>query len=265
MPGDEKQTIYVWVDALINYISALGYPDGDKFKKFWPAEVQLLAKDILKFHCIIWPAMLKALDIDQPQTLFVHGFFTVNGKKMSKTLGNVIDPAKLAEQFGTDAARYLIVSQFPFGQDGDIKEEEFVTKYNADLANGLGNLVSRVLGMTEKYFDGKVPEGKSNKIIDFKKIQKEFDQNFVDFKIFENIKLILDVIKQADLYISETKPWEIKDEKKLAALIRSLLDVIQELATLIIPFLPETSEKILAKFDTEKGTVSKGDPLFLRK
>jgi len=288
VPFDQEQAIYVWVDALINYISALGYPDDKKFKKFWPAEVQLLAKDILKFHCIIWPAMLKALEIEQPKTLFVHGFFTVNGQKMGKTLGNVIDPAELVAKYGADAARYLIVSQFPFGNDGDIKEDEFVTKYNADLANGLGNLVSRVLGMTEKYFDGVIPsevkgpkmssraatdpelcEGKravkGSKIVDFKKIHTEFDQNFTDFKILENVKLILHVIKQADLHISETKPWEITDNQQLANIIYNLLETIRELGNLIIPFLPKTSEKIFAKLNIEEGKVTKGDPLFERK
>ena len=160
---DKSQVAYVWVDALSNYISAIGYgDDDDAFKKWWTdAEVvHLMAKDILKFHCLFWPAMLMAAGIKTPETLFLHGFFTVDGEKMSKTLGNMIDPNVMVEEFGPDATRYLLLTQFPFGVDGDVQAKRFVTQYNSDLANDLGNLVSRVVKMIQVNFDGKLPAPK---------------------------------------------------------------------------------------------------------
>ncbi|MFH0988231.1 MAG: methionine--tRNA ligase [Parcubacteria group bacterium] len=249
VPWDVQQTVYVWVDALINYISALGYPDGKAFWKFWPADLQLLGKDILKFHCLIWPAMLLALDIDLPKALFVHGFFTIDGKKISKTLGNVIDPNDLVNEFGVDGARYLIVSQFAFGQDGDIKANEFVTKYNADLANGLGNLVSRVLAMAEKYCGGKVPKKRFGQVIDLSKTWQAVDDNYSQFKIFENVKEIWSVIKWCDGYIDEKKPWAMDKEGRhdeVNQIIYNLLEIIRNIGWWVKPLMPETGAKILA-------------------
>jgi methionyl-tRNA synthetase len=277
LPFDTKQTTYVWVDALLNYISALSYPAGDNFKKFWPANVQLLAKDIAKFHCIIWPAMLIAIGVEPPKTLFVHGYFTIDGKKMSKTLGNVIDPKDLVEQFGVDAARYLIISQFPFGQDGDIKADEFKVKFNADLANGVGNFVSRVLGMTEKYFENKVPAGETAPVLDWSDVYENYEENFKRLKIWENAKLIFDTIKRLDGFIAAAKPWDVAktDENELKTMIYNLLESIRELSILLEPFLPETSRKIFAKLNIAEGdekkplragaTIEKGDALFSRR
>lgn len=283
VPFDPEQTIYVWVDALINYISALGYPDNEKFNKFWPANVHLLAKDILKFHCIIWPAMLIAAGIETPRDLFVHGYFTIDGKKMSKTIGNVIDPIELSEEFGTDAARYLIISQFPFGQDGDVKAEEFKIKYNADLANGIGNLVSRVLSMAEKYCDNKIPAKKYTLDLDLENIWLKIDDNYRDYKVFENLKEIWDVISWCDNYIAERKPWELakggKDDE-VNQIVYNLIEVIRHLGWLVSPILPTTSKEILSRIGETKSlysevkkngqlesgkSIEKGDPLFLRK
>src|SRR3989339_1492570 len=155
LPFDANQKTYVWVDALSNYISALGYPKSKNFQKFWPADAQFLALDILKFHAVYWPAILMALDLPLSK-LYIHGFFTLDGKKMSKTLGNVIDPNELADKYGAEVSKYLILSQFSFGQESDIKLEDFPIKYNADLVNGLGNLVSRVTNMIELYLDGQL-------------------------------------------------------------------------------------------------------------
>ena len=283
LPFDKEQTTYVWVDALINYISALGFPDGEKFKKFWPANVHLLAKDILKFHCIIWPAMLLAAGIELPKDLFVHGYFTLDGKKMSKTLGNVIDPNDLVEQFGVDAARYLVISQFIFGQDGDVKVDEFPIKYNSDLANGLGNLVSRVLSMAEKYCESKVPDKKFKAELDLAKLWKKIDQGFAEYKVFENLKEIWEAIRWCDSYIDETKPWSLAKEGKqqeLDQVIYNLLEILRHLAWLVKPILPEASAEILKRLDeadclyveaiqvgkiTPGTKVEKGEPLFLRK
>ncbi len=283
LPFDQSQTTYVWVDALINYISALGYPKSENYKKFWPADVHLLAKDILKFHCIIWPAMLLAADIELPKELFVHGFFTLDGKKMSKTLGNVIDPNDLVKEFGVDAARYLIISQFVFGQDGDVKVEEFPIKYNSDLANGIGNLVSRVLSMTEKYCGSLVPDKSWNAEIDLQGVWTNLEKNYTEYKIFENLKDVWSVITWCDHYIDKTKPWTLVKEGKqteLEQVLYNLLEIIRHLGWLLKTILPVASAEILRRLGEgeltyeeaikigriKPGTkVDKGEPLFLRK
>ena len=150
VPGDDTQVVYVWADALVNYISALGYPKGEKFKKYWPADVHVVGKDILRFHATIWPAMLLSLGIELPKTIFVHGFITADGQKMSKSLGNVIDPFELVEKYGTDAVRYFFLREIPSTEDGDFSYEKFEVRYNADLASGLGNLVARVVTLATK-------------------------------------------------------------------------------------------------------------------
>ena len=282
VPFDKEQTIYVWVDALINYISALGYPDGEKFEKFWPANIQLLGKDILKFHAVIWPAMLISAGIETPKDLFVHGYFTIDGKKMSKTLGNVIDPNDLVKDFGSDAARYLIVSQFPFGQDGNVNLEEFKVKFNADLANGLGNLVSRVLSMSEKYCESKVPNKQYTAEVNLEKLWSTVDANYKEYKIFENLKEIWSLISWCDGYIAETKPWALAKEEKFEEvnqIVYNLIEILRHLGWLVDPILPVTSKEILRRvsesncsFDqaivvgkTQAGDpIDKGDPLFLR-
>ncbi len=283
VPFDQDQTVYVWVDALLNYISALGYPNDEKFTKFWPANTQLLAKDILKFHAIIWPAMLIAAEIEPPKELFIHGYFTIDGKKMSKTLGNVIDPNDLVLEYGVDAARYLIVSQFPFGQDGDVRAEEFVIKYNADLANGIGNLVSRVISMAEKYCDNKVPAGKYNADFDVASFWQTIETNYSEYKIYENLKEIMALVSWADNYVAETTPWSKAKEGKsdeVNQIIRNLLEILKHLAVALLPVLPETGIEILRRLNVEvtdiqnskkidafiDGTsLDKGEPLFLRK
>lgn len=264
VPFDQDQVIYVWVDALINYISALGYPDGELYEKFWPANTQLLAKDILKFHCVIWPAMLEAIGAPAPSELFVHGYFTIDGQKMSKTIGNVIDPNDLVEEFGADAARYLIVSQFPFGNDGDVKAEEFKVKYNADLANGIGNLCNRVFTMAKRYCDGKVPEGEYSGSLDLAKLWQTVDKGYSEYKLFENLQEIWKVIAWADGYINETKPWALDKEGKkeeVNKIIYNLLEVIRHIGWLVLPILPETGHKIVGflgdKIDSEFENVSK--------
>lgn len=283
VPFDQEQTIYVWVDALLNYISALGYPNDDKFKNFWPANTQLLAKDILKFHAIIWPAILIAAGVETPKELFVHGYFTIDGKKMSKTIGNVIDPNDLVTEFGVDAARYLIVSQFPFGQDGDVKAEEFKVKYNSDLANGVGNLVSRVISMAEKYCNNKIPTLKYAGSFNFVELWNRVEQNYADYKIYENLREIQDLISWADNYIAETTPWAKAKEGKadeVNQIIYNLIESLKQLSGLILPILPQTGAEILKRInfvsedinaiktldnlDSDK-LLNKGEALFLRK
>lgn len=286
VPFDLEQTVYVWVDALINYISALNFKDNDfKFKKFWPADIHLMAKDILKFHAIIWPAMLLALNLDLPKKIFAHGFFTIDGQKMSKSIGNVVDPSSLVEEFGSDATRHLIISQFQFGNDGDIKAEDFDTKYNADLANGIGNLVSRVLAMTQKYFDSQVPSAKYSASFDLAEFWQQLDDGYEQVKIYENLQTILAGIKWCDTYIDDTKPWQLAktDKKKLGQIIYNLLEIIRHLSFALLPYLPQTAQKIWDKLAVNeqkkllfakikkvgllkpKTKIKKGEPLFLRK
>jgi len=262
IPWDEKQKTYVWVEALQNYISAIGYGDNEQeFKKWWPADVHLMAKEILKFHCVYWPAILIAGGLELPKQIYLHGFFTVNSQKMSKSLGNVIDPYKLVEKFGVDATRYLLISQFSFGQDGDIKESLFKEKYNADLANNLGNLVSRVLNMIEKYCDGKIP----------KQLPAFLELNYIDEYIerleFERaLKELWGTIDRANRHIDENAPWKLAKEdskrEQLEQVLSQLAYFLFEVARVLRPFMPSTAETIIGSLSAEK--ITKGEPLFKR-
>jgi methionyl-tRNA synthetase len=255
LPFDKNQIVYVWVDALLNYLTGDG---SDKFKDYWKNGyvIHLLAKDILKFHAIYWPAMLLAVGENLPETEFIHGFFTVNGQKMSKTLGNVIDPNDLVEKFGVDGTRYLLISQFPFGQDGDVKEEKFAEKYNSDLANGLGNLVARVLTLTTRNSIQYSGNSKDKEILKLVKETKEnYEKDMEQFKLYEALEEIWKLISFCDTYIEKNKPWGLTDKKKLEEVLSNLLYCISEIADLIAPFLPETSEKIKNQIKTGKSEI----------
>jgi len=262
LPFDEKQKTYVWVEALQNYISAIGYGDDEKsFKKWWPADIHLMAKDIIKFHCIYWPALLIAAGIQPPKKIFVHGFFSLDGKKMSKSLGNVIDPRELVKEFGVDATRYLLLSQFPFGQDGDIKRVLFKEKYNADLANNLGNLVSRVLNMIEKYCNGKIPKQVPSPVY-----LKSIEERMKNLEFDRALKEIWQAIAKANQTIDENEPWKMaKDDdkkQKLEDLLSQLASFLFDLSAVIRPFMPSTGEKIMGALGADK--IKKGEPLFKR-
>ena len=258
LPFDNNQVVYVWVDALLNYYTGDG---SEKFREYWKEGqvIHLLAKDILKFHAIYWPAMLLAAGWELPDEEFIHGFFTINGQKMSKTLGNVIDPNDLVERFGVDGARYLLLSQFPFGQDGDIQEERFVEKYNADLANGLGNLTSRILALVAKYRTQGLESKISDKILQKKitEIKDNYKKDMTEFKLYEALEEIWKLISFGDSYIDKNKPWELikTDVKKAEQVLSNLLYCLSIIADLIKPFLPETSEKIKTQLETKKPDV----------
>ena len=264
LPFDSKQNVYVWVDALQNYISAIGYGDDKKqFTKWWKeAEViHLMARDILKFHAIFWPAMLLAADVPVPQREFIHGFFSINGQKMSKSLGNIIDPNVMVKEFGADATRYLLISQFPFGADGNIEQANFVTKYNSDLANGLGNLVSRTLNMIEKFSDGKIPQ-----IVDCPQDLSQVDQYIEQLAFDKALQEIWRSIAWANSQIDHQKPWKLAEsgqQKELNKLLSELAGLICRIGQAIEPFMPETAQQILAQISSEK--ICKGNPLFASK
>ena len=247
---DGSQTTYVWVDALLNYISGIGYnSDNSDFNKLWPADVHLMAKDILWLHVVLWPAMLLAIGLPLPKKVYAHGFFTVNGQKMSKTIGNVIEPGKLIEKFGVDAARYLLLSAFPFGTDGDFSLEGLVEKYNSDLANNIGNLVARVMTMINKYTDGEIPEGGKNGseavLAEFRPIKGYFE-NLEFHRVVETIQKTANL---ANSYIEEKAPWNMAKTKspELNGVLYNLCEIIWVMSHYLYPFMPETAENIWAK------------------
>ncbi len=260
LPFDKSQVTYVWVEALQNYITGIGYGSDDKtFEKFWPADIHLMAKDIIKFHALYWPAMLIAAELPLPKVIFAHGFFTIDGEKMSKSLGNVIDPDALVDDFGSDAVRYLLLSQFPFGADGDVKAGEFVIQYNSDLANGLGNLVSRVLSMADKYFNGIVPDKDFEFSDEVAGIWNQYEDAMKSFQIDKVVETIRKLNSFADGYVERQKPWLLAKEDKiqLAKVIYNLLEVIRHLALMVYPVMPEVVEQIFKYLNQENWKTKK--------
>jgi len=249
LPFDKEHTCYVWVDAFWNYITGLQI--NEKYDKFWPPQLQLMANDILRVHATIWPALLLALDIPLPEKLFIHGYFTVNGKKMSKTIGNVIDPIKLVKKYGADSVRYFIIRNIPFGDDGDVSIKGLEQRHNSELANKLGNLVSRVSTLAEKFGIEKT----ENQLI-LKLKLKEIDKLMENLELDKALTLIFEFIDNCNEYIQEKKPWESGDKKILYELVESIKDI----AKLLWPFIPETSEKITNTFNTDK--IKKAEILF---
>lgn len=260
VPFDQTQTTYVWIDALMNYVSALGGRTGAEYLKFWPANVHLMAKDILKFHAAIWPAMLIALEIPLPKKVFAHGFFTIDGQKMSKSLGNVVNPDDMVKLYGSDASRYLLLSQFGFGTDGDISLARFQDIYSSHLANSLGNLVFRTISMTEKYFGGAVPAPSSDRpqSFDLATDWSRYDFHVRNLQFDEVLRVIWDDVRACNEYIDQQKPWELSKNEgmtdTLAHVMYHLLETIRHIALMLLPFMPHTSEKILTQlgFDVSK-------------
>ena len=242
VPGDESQVIYVWADALPNYISAIGYGQDDKkFKKYWPADVHCIGKDIVKFHAIYWPAMLLSLGLELPQSIFVHGFINVSGHKMSKSLGNVIDPFELVKKYGTDAVRYYLLREISPTEDGDFTYEKFEQRYNSDLAGGIGNLLARTVTLASKPdFKEKKPTLKIKKEVE--KIKKDCQKHSENFKFNESLKSIWELIGFCDKYINAQKPWEGKENAP--QVVCDILFALNGIADLLAPFLPDASDKI---------------------
>ncbi len=300
LPFDEKHVIYVWIDALLNYISALGYPDGDLFRAFWPADVHLIGKDIIWFHCVIWPCVLMALDVPLPKTVFAHGWWTHNGEKMSKSKGNFVDPVATTDAYGVDPYRYFLLRSMPFGQDGDFSESALVGRYNNDLGNDLGNLLYRTLTMIEKYNDGSVPEPvdlpAGSSCVDATTGLREvaagvaaaggFHSQMADIQFSRALESAWELVRRANQYVEETRPWDLarSDDRvgELSTVLYSLAEALRIISLYLWPFMPAKIDEMrrqlgLEPVDSkrvllgaaaewgglEPGTrVCKGEPLF---
>lgn len=265
VPDDPTQRIYVWFDALNIYQSGVGFSwDEAKYKKWWPADVHAIGKGIIRFHAVYWPAFLLSAELPLPKSIFVHGYFTVNGQKMSKTLGNVIDPNELIKKYGADAVRYYLLAKFNPFTDGDFSEEKLRDTYNADLANGLGNLIARVAKLCEgiEFPDNLSVKSLVSEInINSKKIPTLYSKTFNSFRFDEALKLVWDDIKITDQYINEQQPWILNGED-LINTISVAVDSIRYISVKLKPFLPETAEKIEKQFAGPR--IKSGPPLFPR-
>ena len=263
---DPKHVIYVWIDALCNYITALGYDPANEvqpelFQKNWPADVHIIGKDIARFHSIYWPIILMALDVELPKKIFAHPWFNFGADKMSKSRGNVVYADELADCFGVDGIRYYALSEMPYANDGSITYESVITRYNMDLANNLGNLVSRTVAMTKKYFDGVIPAPAGDEGPDAElkaaiaTAVKELDACMDEYRVADGLEAVFTMLSRANKYIDETTPWILakneSDKPRLGTVIYNLLESIRVAAVLLAPFIPETTESIFAQIGTD--------------
>ncbi len=261
---DPRHVVYVWIDALSNYITAIGYdPDGSspQFEKYWPADVHVIGKDILRFHTIYWPIMLMALGLPLPKQIFGHPWMLFGKDKMSKSKGNVIYADDLSEQFGVDAVRYYMLSEMPFASDGAITYETVIARYNSDLANTLGNLVNRSVAMCNKYFGGKVSAPGAGEAVDqdlidcCRKARTEYIRLMEGLRLADSLDAIMELARRANKYIDETAPWVLAKEEasqdRLAAVLSNLIETIRQIAVMLQPFMPETAEKIFGQINCQ--------------
>ena len=281
VPGDDQSVIYVWFDALLNYMTAVGYGTDDALcDKWWPADMHLVGKDIIKFHCALWPAMLMSAGLPLPKKVFAHGFFTIDGVKMSKSLGNVIDPVAISEKYGRDSVRYFLMREITFGEDGDFSFNRLENRYTTDLGNVLGNSLHRVLSMTDKYLAGVVPAKSEG---DRSEIWRKYEAAMETQDFSEALDLTWSVLREINETIDTEKPWVLakSDKERLAALLYRLLEELRQVAWLIRPFMPEVSDRMMVQLGVsvenvtweqariwgglqENGKIAKGEPLFPR-
>jgi methionyl-tRNA synthetase len=292
---DPKHVIYVWLDALTNYITALGYMSEDEtlFNKYWPADLQIVGKDIARFHLIYWPIFLMALDLPLPKTILVHNFIMMKDGKMSKSKGNVIYPETLIDRYGLDATRYFLLREMPLNQDGIFSPEAFVERYNFDLCNDLSNLLNRTVSMVNKYFEGNVPayNGHQNEVDEeFEKYTIEqiekFEEKWNNYEIADSLQEIWYLIARTNKYIDETMPWALAKEAEKLELLKSamyhLIENLRKIAILIKPFMNDTAENILRQIGVNDESlktwqnlkeynklknikvIEKGEPIFMR-
>jgi methionyl-tRNA synthetase len=255
VPGDPKHVMYVWFDALTNYITALGYPDTDNklFKRYWPADVHIIGKDVVRFHAIIWPAMLMAANLELPKRVFGHGFLTNRGEKMSKSVGNVIDPFTLADTYGVDAIRYFFCREVSYGADGGYTHEAVLNRVNADLANDIGNLAQRSLSMIAKNCEGKVPFRSSFSDEDNELLRAAADMHSIvtaqmqNYEIHNYLASVFEVVSAANRYFASQEPWALKktDPERMATVLYVTIEVVRYAAILLQPVVPESAAKLL--------------------
>ncbi len=272
VPDDDEQVMYVWGDALSNYITALDFENnGEKYKKYWPCDVHLIGKDILRFHAGIWPGILLSAGIELPKAIYVHGFVTSEGQKMSKSLGNVVNPLEYVEKYGLEAVRYYLLREIPTKDDGDFSHKRFVNVYNSELANSLGNLVNRVIMMTERYLEGKVPDSNADNEVssEIGAFLDQYEQAFLKFDIKLACEIVVELTDFANKYIDDKKPWILAKENpsNLPFVLYNLLEIVRFIAILLMPILPNSSEKIAnqlgikskdLKFDKKWGVLQEG-------
>lgn len=258
LPWDTTQTIYVWVDALINYVTGATDADG---KSYWPADAHVVGPDIAKFHCIIWPALLLAAGLEMPKSVRVHGFLTLNNQKISKSTGNIIDPNDWVAKYGADAVRYFLMREVSFDSHGDVSEEKLRARYDGELANGLGNLVSRITTLVEKFLDGQIPRGT---VPDQNFYPESIKEEIEGYKFHDALADIMKEVSRANKIVDETKLWELgkTDIDEFARVAKEVLVIIETAAHQLLPFIPTSAQKILDAVTAEK--ITKVEPLFPR-
>ncbi len=257
LPIDPEHTVYVWFDALINYLSGTGYPDASHERAgFWPADLHVIGKDITRFHCVIWPAMLMAADVPLPQSIFGHGWVSFRGQKLSKSLGNIIDPLEAAERLGADALRYFLMREIPFGKDGDFSWDAFIERYNSDLANDLGNLVMRSLSMARRYLDGQIPAVPADNdapkdlalAADITKSIEEYRAASQALALSDVARCAIEVVRRTNKYVEETAPWsrikEPEGKKRVGVVLAHIMEAIRVSSVLLAPIMPRRAREI---------------------